>query len=281
MSKKRVRKEESVASAPSPLTEFDELCRQVLYLIYDTEKQLRDLMAERCQQEWGNGWQDTLSKRHVAAAQIWLDRQAHYRPALDIYGLPSGTLLDHSTLGELRNVILAEWQLFRDVFQFRKDSGRENKKTLHQYLEWIIEVRNPLSHSLPVHPHQLRRAWVMCDEIRMQIAEWMGESLWKRAPAEEEGVPKRAAIRHFMALDGYLTRPGPHFPKVNDFNEELVYLPEEHVSVVRKMLGATGRCLLIGRSAAGKTVLAIALGRQLQETGGYEVFYGDAVRAQE
>jgi hypothetical protein len=279
MSKKWVRGEELATGEPSPSTEVDELCRQAWDLIGETEKRLRALMANRCQQEWGKGWHNTLCKRHAALAKEWLDRQTDAKPTLDTYGLPPGTLLDYPTLGELKGVILAEWQLFRDVFQFKKGSGRENKKAVEKYLEWIIEARNPLAHSRSAHPHQLRRAWVACDEIRMQIASWMGENLW--LPMEKEGEPERPAIRHFMTLGEYLARPGLRFPKASDFEEELVYLPEEYVSIMRTALEETGRCLLVGRSAAGKTVLAIAFGRQLHETEDCEVFYRDAGRSQE
>lgn len=88
-------------------------------------------------------------------------------------------------------------------------------------------------------------------------------------------------LRHFVTLDEYLARPGPRFPKISDFEQGLVYFSQNHASLLEKSLGKTGRCLLIGRSAAGKTVLALAFAKYLQDSEGYQVFYGDAGRAQE
>jgi len=254
---------------------------KVWRVLTETEKLLRALVRDKCRQAWGRDWQEKLCKRHETLAEWWLDKQARDRSTLDTYDLPSGTVLRYSTLGQLKQVILVEWQLFQDVFRFKKDRGRDNKKTLSECLEWAIEVRNRIAHGHPTHPHQLRRAWVACDEIRMQIAEWRGEPLWKRAPVEEQGAPGRPALRYFMTLEEYLTQRGPHFPKTSHFEEGLVHLPERHLTVMKRLLGEMGRCLLVGRSAAGKTVLAIALGKQFQETEGFEVLYGDAVRAQE
>jgi hypothetical protein len=92
-----------------------------------------------------------------------------------------------------------------------------------------------------------------------------------------------AALRHFKTLEEYLTDPiAKHrFPRASDFEEGLVYLPESCVVEAQRLLEEARRCLLVGRSAAGKTILAIALGRLLQETEGYEIFYKDASRAKQ
>ena len=97
----------------------------------------------------------------------------------------------------------------------------------------------------------------------------------------KEGLRAPMLFRYFMTLEEYLIGPERRFPKANDFREGLVHLPKGYAAVVQRWLRDTGRCLLVGRSAAGKTGFAIALGRSLQEAKGYEIFYGDARRAQQ
>jgi len=89
------------------------------------------------------------------------------------------------------------------------------------------------------------------------------------------------SVHHFMTLERYLTRPGYHFPKLDDFNKGLVYISENHIDNIKKFLKETGHSLLVGRSASGKTALAIAFAKHLQETESYEVFYKDAMLAQQ
>jgi len=102
---------------------------------------------------------------------------------------------------------------------------------------------------------------------------------WRWRSREPTEMP--APLRYFMTLEKYLTGPEHRFPKASDFEEGSVYLPESYAAEVRRLLGEAGRCLLVGRSGAGKTVLAIALARHLQEAEGYEIYYGDVRRAQQ
>ena len=89
------------------------------------------------------------------------------------------------------------------------------------------------------------------------------------------------SLRYFRTLEEYLLEPGPRFPKLNDFEEGLIYLPEKYVSDIQNHLKVKRRALVVGRSAAGKTVFAIALAKHFQETESYTVFYGDVALAEQ
>ncbi|MBV9705853.1 MAG: TIR domain-containing protein [Chloroflexi bacterium] len=89
------------------------------------------------------------------------------------------------------------------------------------------------------------------------------------------------SIRYFLSLKEFLKLPGRRFPTEQDFAQHLVYLSERHVLRITSTLQEKRRVLLYGPSASGKTVLAIALAKQLQDTENYKVAYNDASRAKE
>ena len=94
------------------------------------------------------------------------------------------------------------------------------------------------------------------------------------------------AIRHppeiphyLMPLDRYLRRS--RSPKLSDFEEDLIYLPEHYIAAMTSRLEQKHRLLLVGQWASGKTVLAIALSKRFQETENYKVMYADITGARE
>lgn len=89
------------------------------------------------------------------------------------------------------------------------------------------------------------------------------------------------SLRYFRSLQEYLLEPGSRFPKLHDFEKNLIYLPEKYVSEIQEYLKEKRRALIVGRSAAGKTVLAIVLAKHLQGTENYTVFYGDVALAEQ
>lgn len=92
---------------------------------------------------------------------------------------------------------------------------------------------------------------------------------------------RKPTIRYFISLDEYLSAPGFRFPKLEDFQNGFVYIPEDYVTTIREILKAFDCCMLMGRSAAGKTVLSISIGKMFLESSNYSVFYLDATKAQQ
>lgn len=85
----------------------------------------------------------------------------------------------------------------------------------------------------------------------------------------------------FMSLENYLKPSRLRFPTEDDFERDLVHVPEKQRNELVQMLHEKRRVLLTGSQAAGKTVLAIALAKQLQENEHYRIAYKDADRAKE
>jgi energy-coupling factor transporter ATP-binding protein EcfA2 len=83
------------------------------------------------------------------------------------------------------------------------------------------------------------------------------------------------SIRYFMSLEECLRPSARRFPTGRDFEQDLVYLSETHTMHIKKFLQQKKRVLLVGPSAAGKTVLALALAKQLEEQENFQVVYKD------
>ena len=93
------------------------------------------------------------------------------------------------------------------------------------------------------------------------------------------------ATSYFVSLQDYLKEPpkqGRHrFPVESDFAQNLIYLPETYSWRMQALLQEMRRVLLVGASAAGKTVLAIALGKYLHDEERYAIAYKNVARARD
>ncbi len=93
-------------------------------------------------------------------------------------------------------------------------------------------------------------------------------------------------LKHSITLDEYLDSSNPRYwPKRQDVEAGKLYRHETYIKEIKTTLLENKRCLLSGKSASGKTALAIAFGLQWcenQETqkeyAGSSVFYLDASR---
>jgi hypothetical protein len=83
------------------------------------------------------------------------------------------------------------------------------------------------------------------------------------------------SIRYFKPLEECLHPSAHGFPTERDFAQDLVYLSETYVARIKKFLQEKKRVLLVGPSAAGKTVLALALAKRLEEQEDFQVAYKD------
>jgi len=83
------------------------------------------------------------------------------------------------------------------------------------------------------------------------------------------------SIRYFMSLKECLHPSAHSFPTERDFEQDLVYLSETYGTHIKKFLQEKKRALLVGPSAAGKTVLALALAKRLEKKEHFQVAYKD------
>lgn len=92
------------------------------------------------------------------------------------------------------------------------------------------------------------------------------EVLYPGIAARRLGIP--ISLQHFMPLDAYLDNPNPRlWPKREDVEEGKLYRPENYIREVWEKLLREKRCLLVGKSGAGKTGVAIAFGLQWRRQG--------------
>lgn len=86
-------------------------------------------------------------------------------------------------------------------------------------------------------------------------------------------------ISYFTPLATYLASEGRWFRK--DDEQGRIYIPKsEYFSKIEAVLDAKHRAILIGRAAAGKTTLVLALAKYLQERANYIVGYKDVKHAE-
>ena len=85
-------------------------------------------------------------------------------------------------------------------------------------------------------------------------------------------------LYYFTHLTTFLDTEGSWFQE--DYGRGNIYSPEkEYFATIEKVLNTRQRVLLVGRAAAGKTVLAIAFAKHMQERAGYQVGYKDVKHA--
>ena len=126
-------------------------------------------------------------------------------------------------------------------------------------------------------------AWTNADEAFLNVAmgvrrtiEELNAQVLQRDPTRLPNDP----ISHFISLETYLKPAGHKFPTEHDFTQGRVCLAEPYASQIREALDKKRHALLVGNPAAGKTVLAIALAKELQEQAGYHISYKDAAQAE-
>lgn len=131
--------------------------------------------------------------------------------------------------------------------------------------------------------------WANRDEALKQVTKGIHEAIQRYFLAPPRLAPSdldpthlpNEKISYFISLDTYLSLPQQSFPTHSDFEQGLVYQPARYFTMLEKMLHEQHRALIVGPSASGKTVLAIALARQMQEQQHYKVSYRDAAAASE
>ena len=86
-------------------------------------------------------------------------------------------------------------------------------------------------------------------------------------------------LHYFTAIETFFDAEGHWFQK--DYERGSIYTPQkEYFAEIEKILQAKNRVLLVGRGAAGKTVLALAFAKHLQKQAHYRVGYKDVKQAE-
>ncbi len=154
-------------------TDYDEgdYDGRVWHAILSLDKRLRLFLKQRFESKWGTNWEQQFEKHYVDMYQGCLERQQKDARAFPLYERQD-VVLEYAYLGELGKLIEDDWIFFREVFEFKQGQGKANKQSLHQKVEEIVRVRNPLAHGRSVPDTELRRAHVSCNDLDKQLDMW-------------------------------------------------------------------------------------------------------------
>ncbi|MBE7554223.1 MAG: hypothetical protein HS126_24435 [Anaerolineales bacterium] len=146
---------------------------QVWDLIISLEKRLRILIKQILEAEWHDSpWEEQIQKRYPDLYEGWVNNKQKDSQTFRNYERADTIIFDYSYLDELGRIIEGEWNIFRSVFEFRLNQGKQNKQIIHQKIEEIARVRNPLAHGRTVPDTELRRAHVSCDDLNNHLDKW-------------------------------------------------------------------------------------------------------------
>ncbi len=116
-------------------------------------------------------------------------------------------------------------------------------------------------------------------EINKSIKELQGSSTSTHSTSQNPFRFANSVLNYFTHITTFLDMEGHWFQE--DYERGSIYVPEkEYFAKLEKALNTGQRVLLLGRAAAGKTVLAIAFAKYMQERAGYRVGYKDVKHAE-
>lgn len=144
------------------------LRKRVWASIEVVERAIRDLIVAVYEQSGTSDLEGTLERRHAALFAHWVERRARGKGAFKHYEKAKQaeeTILCYSTLGELGQVIIKDWDFFRDKLKPGRGDGRSDKRFVTEALEGITKVRDALAHHRYAPERELMRAEVYCADI--------------------------------------------------------------------------------------------------------------------
>jgi hypothetical protein len=143
------------------------ITRQAHLLIGQIEIRLRSLIQKKYSQQFGESWVQHIASKHKNSYSYWLNNMSKDQSSFQQYNQFSPQILDYASTDDLRELITAQWQLFRNIFDF--GYGDRNKAVFYDKMGHIIRVRNPLAHNRSIPENELLRAKVFCTDILLAL----------------------------------------------------------------------------------------------------------------
>lgn len=151
-------------------TALDEqaIAQQTEQLIRQVERRLRLEVAAKYKKQFGSGWLKHIEAKHAPMYERWLRyRQKEKQTSLKLYAQYDPNMLEYSLFEDLGDLVMAQWQLFRDIFDF--GFAERNKPAFQEKIRQIAQVRNILAHSRTAPENELLRARVLCTDILLAL----------------------------------------------------------------------------------------------------------------
>ncbi len=140
---------------------------QAKSLVEKLEKRLRTIISKKYQQQFGAGWLEHISARYRPMYERW-QRYIHKdQSAFKLYNDYSPEMLDYALIEDLKDLIGAQWHLFRDIFNFGYQD--RNKAVFLDKISQVINVRNALAHHRLPPENELLRTRVLCTDLLLAI----------------------------------------------------------------------------------------------------------------
>jgi hypothetical protein len=140
---------------------------EVELIIEQVETALRDLLTQKYRQQYGDEWSRHVEAKHPQMYSYWVRNMERDQAAFKTYLGHKPELLEYARLEDLKELIAAQWHLFREIFDFGQ--GDRNKMLFSDKMEQIARVRNPLAHHRSVPGNELLRAQVLCTDILLAL----------------------------------------------------------------------------------------------------------------
>jgi hypothetical protein len=145
----------------------ESISRQAQRLIGQVEQRLRLVITEKYQRQYGDGWIEHIHTRHKNMYESWIANLQRDQAAFRAYREHTPTILEYARFEDLSELVAAQWQLFRDIFEFGYDA--RNKVVFCDKMFQIAKVRNPLAHNRTIPENELLRARVLCTDILLAL----------------------------------------------------------------------------------------------------------------
>jgi len=154
--------------------DYESIARQAHRLIGRVEQRLRMVIAERYEKQYGAAWVEHVQAKHKFMYEHWHTNMLKDRTAFKVYSNHSPEMLEYARFDDLIELINAQWQLFRDLLDFRADT--RNKAIFTDKMSQIAIVRNPLAHNRSIPENEMLRARVLCTDILLALDSAVGNS---------------------------------------------------------------------------------------------------------
>ena len=141
--------------------------RQAKDLIEKVEKRLRLVIEKKYQQQFGTSWVQHISAKFRPMYERWQRYMQKDQSAFKLYNDYSPELLDYALMEDLKDLIVSQWHLFRDVFDFGYQD--RNRAVFLDKIFQIGSVRNALAHHRMPPENELLRARVLCTDILLAL----------------------------------------------------------------------------------------------------------------
>lgn len=132
-------------------------------LLEETERELRYFVNERMLEAYGENWFDTLFQKHPDK-QCSLQKMTELRAKeKKLFGdAASDFILDYAYIGDLKDLIFAEWD------KFRLTLGGTKAEWERRFYD-IIRFRNPAAHFRPIPADVLQEAERSCKVVLSKL----------------------------------------------------------------------------------------------------------------